>query len=204
MKKTTKLIEQIGFSPKAAQVYVAALELGESTVQLLAEKSGLKRTTITEADDSIAELEALQHAVYKKPRLYFLYGPGGFKQIWEMIFTTKSKHFMIMTDGVSFLDFVKEKYILDENIRKKRELGISSHQIIVDSEYARKIVAKDVRENRQSKLLSRTTNLPFTKVISDSFVAFISPRWDNTLFVVENHQFAETEANVFKALWEKL
>jgi sugar-specific transcriptional regulator TrmB len=46
MTKDIKLIQNMGFSDKAAKVYLAALELGESTVQTLAKKSGLKRTTI--------------------------------------------------------------------------------------------------------------------------------------------------------------
>jgi hypothetical protein len=121
-----------------------------------------------------------------------------------MIFDSKTKEFRIITDGTSFLDFVKEKYILDEIIEKKKKLGVSSRQIIVDSVYARKIVAKDSKENRQSKLLSSSCALPFTEVVADTFVAFISPRFDNTLFVVENAQFAETRKNIFEEMWKTL
>ena len=76
--------------------------------------------------------------------------------------------------------------------------------MIVDSPYARSIVAKDARENRVSKYLPVSCKLPFTEVICDTFVALISPRWDDTLFVVENEQFAVTRRNVFDTLWERL
>jgi|ERR1035437_894497 sugar-specific transcriptional regulator TrmB len=244
IKDDVRLIQNMGLSDKAARIYLAALELGESTVQTLAEKSGLKRTTVyyildellaagaifetkrnkkiyylaelpryllkrakerlSETEDAVEALDAREHSVFKKPRIYFLYGPSGFKQIWDKIFNSKTKEFRIITDGASFLDFVKEKYILDEIIKNKRALGVSSKQIIVDSPYARSIVAKDQKENRASRFLSSKITLPFTEVISEEFVAFISPRWDNTLFVVENERFAETRRHLFDATWDSL
>lgn len=161
------------------------------------------REKMWETEESIEELEAMRHAVYKKPRLYFLYGPSGFKHIWDMIFACPSKEFRIITEGMNFLDFVKEKYILEEIIKNKKKLGISSRQIIVDSPYAREIVKKDPQENRQSKIISARHKLPFTELISSDFVAFISPRWDNTLFVVENESFAKTRRELFEAMWER-
>jgi hypothetical protein len=74
----------------------------------------------------------------------------------------------------------------------------------MDSEYARKIIAKDVQENRISKIVSPRYTLPFTEIITGTFVAYISPRVDNTLFIVENVNFAKTQASVFNALWDKI
>lgn len=244
MKENLQLIANLGLSPKAAKAYLALLELGEASVQSLAKKSGVKRTSlyyvlneltaagaliktkrnkkifyipaepssllktvrgkIFDVEQSLPQLESIRHSTYKKPRIYFLYGPQGFKHIWDMIFKSKSKEFSIITDGVSFLDFVREKYILQEIIKKKKALGVKSKQIIMNSEYAKKIIAKDLQENRESKVISPRYKLPFTELICDTFVAFISPRWDDTLFVIENANFAETRKNMFEALWEKL
>lgn len=162
------------------------------------------RNRLLDVEDAIDELEEKRHAIFKKPRVYFLYGPQGFKHVWDMIFASPSKEFRIITEGVNFLDFVKEKYILEDIIKKKRELGIKSKQLIVDSPYARSIVKKDLAENRQSKIVSDRHPLPFTEVISEDFVAFISPRWDNTLFVIENREFAKTRRSMFEITWEKL
>lgn len=162
------------------------------------------KARIRETEEALPFLEEKHHAIFEKPRLYFLFGPQGFKQIWDMIFASKEKEYCLITEGESFLDFVKEKYILDEIIKKKKDLGIRSKQIISDSEYARKIVAKDARENRASKILPKTVGkLPFTEVICGNFVAFISPRFENNLFVVEDALFAKTRQSVFDALWEK-
>jgi len=243
MTNLINILKNIGLSDKAARVYLAALELGEATILGLANKSGVKRTSIYytilelvelgaltktkrnkkvyylpdepknlikrsrekvwEAEELVEELEKVKHSVFKKPRVYFLYGPSGFKKVWDMVFEA-SKEYRIMTEAVQFIDFVKEKYILDEIIASKKKLGISSKQIIVDSPGARKIVAKDARENRESRLLPSSCKLPFTEIIAGDLTAFISPRFDNTIFIIENENFAKTRKNGFDLLWSKL
>ena len=139
------------------------------------------------------------------PYFSFLSGPAGFKQIWNMIFKSGEKEFRIMTDGSGFLQFVREEYVVSKIIDRKKSLGIRSRQIILDSGYARKIVAKDAAENRVSKMLPRESGrLPFTEIITRKFVAFISPRFDNALFIVEGEQFAESRKTAFEALWKSL
>ncbi len=237
------VVRALGLSPKAAKIYAAGLELGEATVQQLAEASGVRRTTIyyvlnelldegalveirrnkrihyiaedpstllqrirerlSDAEDGIIAAAA-RKGFYRQPRLYFLYGPAGFKRIWDMIFSSASKQFRIITDAASFTDFVREKYILETIIKKKKRLGISSRQIITDTPYNRKIVAKDPQENRVSKFLPARAKLPFTELITEDFVAMISPRWDDTLFVVADQEFSKTRTALFETLWDKL
>lgn len=242
--KNLELIRHTGLSEKAARIYLATLELGESSVQDMAEKSGVKRTSmyyvLNELLDAgaifqvqrdkktryIAEtiqtlLERARERLstdevdiegslaprqerFRKPKIYFLYGPYGFKKIWDMIFASGEKEFRIITNGKGFLDFAKERYIIEHIIKTKRQRGIKSRHIIVDSPYARTIVAKDPMENRQSKFLPKSHSLPFTEVITENFTAFISPRFDNTLFIVENRSFAETRKQLFEELWSRL
>ncbi len=162
------------------------------------------REKIFEAEDLVTSLEGLKHSIYKKPRVYFLYGPSGFKKIWDMVFMSKDREFRIITEGKGFLDFVREKYILEDIIKNKKHMNISSRQLISDSPYARQIISKDKAENRKSKLLPRGYSIPFTEIICSEFVAFISPRFDDTLFVVENERFAETRKSIFEITWESL
>ena len=139
------------------------------------------------------------------PYFSFFSGPAGFKQIWNMIFKSGEKEFRIMTDGSGFLQFVREEYVMKKIISRKNKLGIRSRQIILDSAYARKIVAKDAAENRTSRILPRESGrLPFTEIITEKFAAFVSPRFDNAIFIVENEQFAETRMTAFDALWNGL
>lgn len=162
------------------------------------------RHRLQDFEKTVSVLEEHRNSLFRKPAIYFLEGPSGFKQVWNMIFESHPKEYRIMTEGLNFLDFIKEKYIINEIIQTKKKLGVVSKQIIPDSAYARKIIAKDSAENRQSKLLPLHTKLPFTEIIAPKMVAYISPRFNNVIFVVENEVFAESRRVVFDLLWEKL
>lgn len=239
-----EITRNLGLTTKAAKIYLAALELGEASVQQLAQKSKIKRTTlyyildelieagalvctktgkksyyvaeqpanllkrvkerISSFEDSLKLLEDKVGYINKKPRVYFLYGSSGFKQVWDMILSTKEKEYRIITQGENFLDYVKEKYIVDEIIAKKKKLNVLNKQLISDSAYARKIIAKDSKENRVSKVLPPVYKLPFTEIITESIVAFISPKFSNMIFVVENDGFSATRKSIFESLWHSI
>lgn len=244
MTNLTELVRQYGLSENEAKLYLAALELGEASVQDMAKKAAVKRTSIyymldeleskgvltttkrnkkiyyiaasptdllksfrsrlVEFEKTAEILEQHRGKIFKKPRIYFLQGPSGFKQVWNLIFNSHPKEYRITTEGLNFLDFVKEKYVISDIIKLKKDLGVKSFQIIPDSAYARKIVAKDAVENRQSRLLPLHTKLPFTEIISSSLVAYISPRFNDNIFVVEDETFAEGRKVVFDLLWSRL
>lgn len=244
MADLASIIKNLGFTSKAAKIYLAALELGEASVQQLAEHARVKRTTLyyvldelTEAgalipvktgkkayyvpeqpatllknarekiadfEGSLALLEEKAAYVNRKPRVYFLYGAAGFKQVWDMVLGTKEKEYRIITEGENFLDYAREKYIINEIITRKKKLGVLSRQLITASAYARQIIAKDGQENRVSKLLPPTCRLPFTEIITESIVAFISPRFNNMTFVVENDAFSRTRKSMFEIIWRSI
>lgn len=244
MNDLSMIIKNAGLSEKGAKVYMAALELGESSIQDLARASKVKRTSIyyvinellsenalytternkktyylpcpprellrslrdrvTDFENHLEEIESRHHAVFKKPLIYFLYGPSGFKKAWDTFFESGDKEYCIITNGENFTQFVSPKYIVDNIIAKKKKLGIKSRQIISDSPYARKVVAKDQVEGRQSRIMELGNDLPFTEIIGKKIVITISPRFYNTIFVVENEAFAETRLKIFNALWKSL
>lgn len=162
------------------------------------------RENVFNFENMLDEIEERRHSVYHKPRVYFLYGASGFKHVWDMLFESDCKEYWIITEGENFLGFVKEKYILDEIIKEKQRRGIKSRQLIVDSPYAQKIIKRDSLENRVSRLLPKDSKIHFTEIITDKFVAFISPRWDNLLFITENKSFAETRQSLFRLTWDSL
>lgn len=244
MTDLIEIIKKLGFTSKAAKIYLAALTLGEASVQQLAEKARIKRTTlyylldelidagalvrtktgkkvyfvpeqpatllknakekITDFEESLVLLEEKAAYINSKPRVYFFYGAAGFKQVWDMVLGTKEKQFRIITDGENFLDYAREKYIVGEIIAKKKKLGVASRQLITASPYGKQIMAKDTQENRISKLLPPTHRLPFTEIITESLVAFISPRHSNMIFIVENEDFSRTRKSMFEMVWNSL
>lgn len=159
---------------------------------------------VSEFEDSLPILE--QHTLNKfhKPQTYLLQGDVGFKQIWEKVLESGDKEFLIITEAINFLDIVKEKYIIEEIIQKKKQLGIKSRQLIKKSFYSDKIIAKDKSENRISKILPAGLNFPYTEIICQNFTAFISPKWENLMLVVESHNFSQTQKSLFECLWQTL
>jgi len=79
---------------------------------------------------------------------------------------------------------------------------VSSKQLITPSASARAIIAKDSKENRVSKLLPIGYKLPFTEIITESLTVFISPRFDNMIFVVEDEAFSHTRKSLFDMMWD--
>src|SRR3989344_1666564 len=186
---------------------VAQTRRGKRTLYIAEAPAVLLKRAKEQIDDfqsSLPELEEHRTAVFRRSRVYYLYGPSGFKQLWEKIFESKEKEFRIITQGENFLDYVKERYILNEIIKKKKELNIHSKQLISDSKYARGIIAKDARENRVSKILPPIYKLPFTEITCGNFVAFIAPRFEELIFLIEDEMFARTHRSLFEILWNSI
>src|SRR3989344_2676729 len=59
MPDLVEITKNIGLTTKAAKIYLAALELGETSVQQLAQKSRIKRTTLYYILDELVEAGAL-------------------------------------------------------------------------------------------------------------------------------------------------
>lgn len=245
MTDLIELIKNSGMTDKESKIYLAALELGEGTVQDISKKCGVVRTSlyyiierlvregflietkrnrknfymacpptdvvaklrqrIREFESHLDILEARRGSLFKRPRMYFLHGPSGFKETWNIIFKSDPREYSIITEGLNFLDYVKAKYIVTEIISQKKEMGVRSRQIIVDSSYAREhILPKDKMENRKSRLLPQGMRLGFTEIICPKLVAFISPKYNDSIFIIEDAVFAETRKVLFDQIWYTL
>lgn len=242
--KLLKTLKSIGWSEKAALVYLACLDLGQASVQQLAKHSGIVRTTIYyileelielgaiietkrdkkiyyvpenpqvvlrqiknnvhDLEQAVPQLESRLHSAFGRPKIFFMHGSMGFKQMWNKILDSKTKSFDIITSAETFTNFVSEKYIVENIIQTKKNFSIKSRQLIADSQAARKIVAKDSKESRTSKLLPPAYRLPSTIVICQNFVAFISPRHEDLLFIVDSESVVKTHQAMFNALWDSI
>ena len=243
-KKLLALLIESGLDPKEARVYLALLMLGKGTVQEIAQKSPLKRTTIYPILEKLKGrnliIESKQHKKtyfipeepaqllekmkmrvdrftnslklfndvrnksFPKPEILFLNGSEGFKRIWQMLFKSGTKEYLILTDPREMLSFVQKGYITGKIIKEKLKLGIRSRQLIAFSEYAKEIIAKDKSENRVSKMLPHIYKLPFTTIIFGDRVALISPSFEDVILIIESETFAKTQKSIFELLWEKL
>lgn len=239
-----RLMMNIGFKEKEAKVYAAALGLEKGTVQEIAKKAGIKRTTAYSILEALKKKKAvfqtkmkkrtyfvaedpaeiLEHAKEVmerfsdsieaapprgldsagKPKILFLSGAEGFKKIWNSIFKSGIREYLIMTDPREMLSFVQKGYITERIIKEKIRRGIKSRQLIAFSEYAKEIIAKDAQENRVSKVLPHIYKIPFTAIVFGEKTALISPALEDVILIIESASFAKTQRSLFEMLWEFL
>lgn len=243
-EKLIAALEHAGLASNEARLYLALLEIGEGTVQDVAHRADIKRTTAYTALDSLkergfifetrshghvvyiperptividefakkidvlaehqAEFEKLYTQKRRRPHVLFFDGVEGFRKIWQIIFKSGIKEYLIITDPEQFLGFAKSYYIRNKIIQEKLRLKIKSRHLVCASNYAKEIIERDAQENRTSKILPRECVVSYTKIIFGDNVAIISPALDNTIFIVESELLAKTERALFDALWSSL
>ncbi|HWP69137.1 MAG TPA: helix-turn-helix domain-containing protein [Rectinemataceae bacterium] len=74
-------LRKLGFSDNEARIYLAALELGESSVQRISQKAKLKRTTAYGIIETLRERGLLKTTKNRKKTLYFAEDPRLLKEI---------------------------------------------------------------------------------------------------------------------------
>lgn len=159
------------------------------------------REKLREYESLVPFFEERMQSVHTRSKIVFFHGVTGFKQVWDLVFSSRKKEYLIITQANHFLDFVKEKYILDEIIQRKIKSGFTSRQIISEGNYSRHISSKDKKEGRQTRFLPTSTELSFTEIICEEYVIFISNRIENMIFAVEHDGFAETRRELFEVMW---
>ncbi|OHA58855.1 MAG: hypothetical protein A2571_00520 [Candidatus Vogelbacteria bacterium RIFOXYD1_FULL_44_32] len=68
-------LQKIGLTEKEAKLYIAGLQNGPSTIQELANESGLKRTTIYEIVDSLKEKKLINTSLREKKKIFIMEEP---------------------------------------------------------------------------------------------------------------------------------
>lgn len=81
MRAAKKILRMLGLSDAATKVYLAALELGEATIQDLSRKSGVKRTSIYNFIESLKQQHILLETKKGKRNVY---SSADIDQVFEM------------------------------------------------------------------------------------------------------------------------
>lgn len=74
-------LKQLGFNEKEAKIYLAALELGPSSVQNIAKKSRVKRATIYEIINNLKKKGIFDETIKGKKRLFIASDPENIKSM---------------------------------------------------------------------------------------------------------------------------
>lgn len=107
MKNTLqKDLLEAGLSPNEAGIYLAALELGETTVSRLAKKAGVKRTTAYLVLDSLKEKGLITSIKKGNAAVFFAEDP---RKLHQMLETRRAKIDKIMPELLAFSNLIDRK-----------------------------------------------------------------------------------------------
>jgi sugar-specific transcriptional regulator TrmB len=82
-EKLIPLIEELGLSNKEARIYVAALKLGPSTVQRIADQSGIKRVTTYVILESLLSLGLVSQSIRGRKTYFVAESPQNLQRLLE-------------------------------------------------------------------------------------------------------------------------
>lgn len=102
----SKELQKAGLSEKEAKVYLAALELGETTINRIAKKSGVKRSTVYLLIDSLKEKGLISVAKKNKKSLFFAEDP---RILEKLIEDKKSAILKAMPELLAITDLIDKK-----------------------------------------------------------------------------------------------
>lgn len=102
----SKNLEYLGLTPKEAQAYLSLLELGDSTIEQLSKKAGIKRTTLYDVISSLKEKSLIGITAKKAKKYYYAEDP---RKIGEQLEEKKSKLNSMLPELLSIANFIDKK-----------------------------------------------------------------------------------------------
>ena len=174
IKLSEQLINSLGLSEAEAEVYVASLELGQANIHDLAQKSGVKRTSIYNFIEDLKKRGFLQETKKGKRRVYSAAHPEQLLEIEKIRISelqrlipellaiqniAKDKPRVTFYDGV---DGIKEVYA--DMLRDKKEIIAFE-----DLEHMKRVLPKSFFENFPEERARK--EILFKSILRDSSVA---------------------------------
>ncbi|HBR80372.1 MAG: hypothetical protein UX09_C0051G0011 [Candidatus Uhrbacteria bacterium GW2011_GWE2_45_35] len=167
--------------------------------QSLEKKFEEKKSAFQEISSELAEIHQIFSGV---PNIMVYEGTDGFKQMWKDLFSSGVKEYRMITGGSGMLEYVHEPYLVKRIIAERIKRGIKSKQLIIDSRYAREIIAKDQKELRESRLLPSNSQVPATIIVFDNKIAYLTTRRENIMILLASGDVAITFRTMFDLMWQ--
>lgn len=158
-----KVIEQFGYRPQEVKIYLALLNLGDSTIAEIAKKSKLPRTTCYPILEKLSR-DGLAYFFIKRRRRYWLA-----ENPEKLLISLKEKE-------------VALKMIIPELQALRHETGVKPTIRFYDGEDGMKLILNDILEEKR-ELRSLTSMEDAMILVGEYFKDFIENRYKNNLRV---------------------
>lgn len=162
----------------------------------------IEKTRLSELERTLPELRAIQNKSRTKPRVAFYEGIDGIKEVYADML--KDKKEILAYEDLEHMNIALPKTFYDWFPPERARRGISFKSILRDSPEAKKLIQKNMRLLRQSKLLNTADWKTEINIYGDK-VALMSFRVKTPFCVlIEDHDIAETLRTSWGELWKRL
>lgn len=185
----SKQLEQYGLEDKKAEVYLACLELGPSPVQSIAQKTGIKRTSVYDIINSLTSQGLITQTVKGKKRLFVAEDPKTIKDLLQK----KEREFDQILPELKTLHFVpgtkpKIKYYEGvEGAKRVLEDTLTSKEKILKSIIPFKDIIDLVGEDYFGDYTNR-------RIKSGYYLISVRPTIKEVISIREKHKWVTNKA----------
>ncbi|MDO8471530.1 MAG: helix-turn-helix domain-containing protein [bacterium] len=190
---TNILTQNLGLSDKEAAVYIAILELGESTVNPIAQQSGIKRTSIYYFIDHLVELGLIEVAVIRNRKHFKARSP-------EYLSVLQQRRLQEVQDAmpqfmslfnvstnkprISYFEGPEQvRQIMWEELRHKEIRFIWPLKEVVEMIGGSNFMAKLIRQLREKQVHVKTLRFPDQEVAYEGSVNTPRETWREIRYV---------------------
>lgn len=198
-------LQQIGLSEKQAKIYLAALELGETTIKEIAKHAGLKRTTLYDLMDEMTSSGFLKQTVKGTRKKIIAASPEELKIIIQKREALLAQ-ILPSLSSLSNVEKIRPKIRFYEGKDGLKEvyadtLNYSGEMLAFASEDVVKILgmdwAADYLKKRARKKLRMRAIVPKTALVEKDFVSRDQEQLRSTKLVDAKKYPFSTEINIY-------
>ena len=171
-------------------------------LELRAQEINYKRQKIKSV---IPKLKTIRSPLFRLPRVHFIRGIEGVKEIYEDILRSKSAEVFGIADLKHSWENVDEasRTWMRDWVRRRSEQDVFYHAILVKSEVSDELLRNTQNEKRSIKRLDNA-KLPASVYVYDEKVVLVTTREEPIGVVIENASIAKTIVAIHNALWQNL
>ncbi|KKQ04014.1 MAG: Transcriptional regulator, TrmB [Candidatus Moranbacteria bacterium GW2011_GWF1_36_4] len=209
-----KDLQSIGLEEKEAKIYLAALELGSTNIQDLAEKADIKRSTVYEILKKLEPMGLITESIKGKRKTYIASGPEKLKknikekeqlinhilpELKSLNNTGNIKPKITYYEG---RDGLRQIYNLALETTTKKVDWVSPIRAVMDT-VGEKFLEEYIEKRAKEKywIPPPGIDIPNTMAIWDNKVAVISTRKEGFGFIIESTDYTRSMKVFYDLLW---
>lgn len=171
-------------------------------LRIIASKQRSLRRQELELEESLPELQSIYQASEIRPKVRVFQGNSGLLSVWEDILNSKSEILLWTNQETETLFFNEDQH--QKFIRARVSKGIPIRVLAVNNERGEKLLLKDEKDLRQTKILPKNIEFSAETYIYDNKIAILDYKKDIIGIILESEPIAAAQKAIFEMNWSNL